>query len=805
MNINKLLADYSRKYLPKLLELAELLTQDKALFWYWRILALFILFFSFIYMDIKAQITMVVLLLSCMFVLRKFKHIPSTKIFFLLIATFLSLRYFFWRVFETIIYNDPLSFICAIMLFFAELYGMLIHLVSIFVNAQPLERTPIKLSPDPSKWPSVDIMVPSYNEDPDLLEITLISATQISYPANKLNVYLLDDGGTVQKRNDSNPKKAEEARQRHENLRALCAHVGAGYLTREKNLHAKAGNINSALHQTNGDLVLILDADHVPTCDILEKTVGWFEKDEKLFLLQTPHFFINPDPIEKNLNTFDKMPSENEMFYSVIQKGLDFWDASFFCGSAAVLRRKYLMEIGGISGDSITEDAETALELHSRGYRSAYIGHPMIAGLQPETFGGFTVQRTRWAQGMVQIFLLKNPLLKKGLSLKQRLCYFNSSFFWFFSYSRIIFLFAPAAYLFFGLQIYQTNIYQFLGYALPHLIGSILTQNYLFSKVRWIIISELYELMQSVFALPDIIRVFLNPRSPSFAVTPKGEQLDKDFISPLSFRFYMLLLLNIACVIFSYYRYQTDPRELNAILITTGWAFFNVLLTLASLGALREKKQLRVKPRMPTDVMGQVLLGKDAEWISCHLDNLSVDGAGITFPKDIALPSDFKEGQIRVRIPSTNSNCKIKFDLRHKKIVGDRIYLGVQFHPESSSVRSDIVELMHGESSRWSKFLEDRSEESSIGKGAVFFVKIGIRNSISHIILLLKESKTTSIEFLSKQKQKYLSPVINNAKKLIKLPFEQLTGFTGKTVSLLKAKETSETSEQLDIKDKSIS
>ena len=59
------------------------------------------------------------------------------------------------------------------------------------------------------------------------------------------------------------------------------------------------------------------------------------------------------------------MPSENEMFYGIIQRGLDKWNASFFCGSAAVLRREALETTGGFTGISITEDCETALELHA--------------------------------------------------------------------------------------------------------------------------------------------------------------------------------------------------------------------------------------------------------------------------------------------------------------------------------------------------------------------------------------------------------------------------------------------------------
>ena len=106
------------------------------------------------------------------------------------------------------------------------------------------------------------------------------------------------------------------------------------------------------------------------------------------------------------------MPSENEMFYSVTQRGLDKWNGSFFCGSAALLRRAALETTGGFSGITITEDCETAFELHAKGWTSVFVDKPLIAGLQPETFASFIGQRSRWCQGMFQILLLKNPAFK---------------------------------------------------------------------------------------------------------------------------------------------------------------------------------------------------------------------------------------------------------------------------------------------------------------------------------------------------------------------------------------------------------
>ncbi|MBA3321263.1 MAG: UDP-forming cellulose synthase catalytic subunit [Pyrinomonadaceae bacterium] len=739
---------------------------------WWSWIALFALFIymALVSVDVRAQVVISVAALGLMLLLRKSKQAVVRRNVFFLLGSFLSLRYFFWRTFDTLTYVDFLSFGAAILLYLAEVYGITIYVVSMFVNVAPLEREPAPLPKNQDEWPTVDIMVPSYNEDPDILEVTLLAATQVRYPERKFNVYLLDDGGTVQRRNDRDPAKAAAARQRYETLRSLSAHIGATYVTREKNVHAKAGNINSGLAHSNGDLVLILDADHVPAADILEKTVGLFLQDEKMFLVQTPHFFINPDPIERNLDTFQTMPSENEMFYRVIQKGLDFWGASFFCGSAALLRRKYLTEIGGICGESITEDAETALELHSRGYHSAYIQQPMIAGLQPESFNGFVVQRTRWAQGMVQIFILKNPLFKKGLTLAQRLCYFNSSFFWFFAYSRIVFLLAPAAYLLLGLQIYRTDFLHFLGYAVPHLIGAFLVQDYLFGRVRWIIMSELYELMQAVFALPGIIKVFINPRAPSFAVTPKGEQLNEDFISPLSFRFYVLLLLNIVCIIVAAWRYTSMPQEQGAVVITAGWAVFNVFLTLAALGVLRERSQRRSVPRVPTRT-GATIIGEGLPPVPGMLHDFSVSGARIVVDHSYqSLLENFEGGSLRVHLPTSGVETDIEFIVRNRFTAGNGYSVGVQFRPQTADVRADIIELMYARSERWNRFQTDRRHAIGIFGGLGFFMKRGIVNSASHLKLLAESAgKNLSVQ-TARLIERQLKPALDSTKAKILQP-----------------------------------
>jgi cellulose synthase (UDP-forming) len=252
------------------------------------------------------------------------------------------LRYAYWRTTSTLPSADDLTnFIPAIILYGAEMYCLLMLAMSLFVSADPLERPQAPQYPD-DELPSVDVFVPSYNESSDILSLTLAAAKSLDYPQDKLRVYLLDDGGTDEKRLSSDHKTAHAAQTRHEELQYLCRDLGVGYLTRPANVHAKAGNLNNGLAHSSGALVVVFDADHAPAHEFLRETVGFFKRDPRLFLVQTPHFFSNPDPLEKNLSTFRTMPSENEMFYGTIQKGLDKWNAAFFCGSAAVLRRSAL-------------------------------------------------------------------------------------------------------------------------------------------------------------------------------------------------------------------------------------------------------------------------------------------------------------------------------------------------------------------------------------------------------------------------------------------------------------------------------
>lgn len=452
----------------------------------WAACALFMLSLAFLPIDARTQLVTTFVVLLVVVVMKHLKLEGPGRLVLLALGTSIVLRYVYWRTTSTLPPTNQLSnFIPGLLVYLAEMYSVFMLFVSLFVVSMPLPPTRPVIVPPDEDLPTVDLFVPTYNEDEALLANTLAAARNIDYPADKMTVWLLDDGGTEQKRNSKNMLDAKSAEERHASLQRLAEQLGVRYLTRSRNEHAKAGNLNNGLQQSTGELVAVFDADHAPARDFLKKTVGYFNKDKRLFLVQTPHFFINPDPIERNLNTFGHSPSENEMFYGIIQRGLDKWNAAFFCGSAAVLRREALNEANGFSGLSITEDCETALELHSRGWNSIYVDTPLIAGLQPGTFASFIGQRSRWAQGMMQIMRFRFPVFKRGLSLGQRLCYMSSTMFWLFPFPRMMFLLAPLFYLFFNLEIFTASGGEFMAYTLSYMIVNLLIQNYLFGSFRW--------------------------------------------------------------------------------------------------------------------------------------------------------------------------------------------------------------------------------------------------------------------------------------------------------------------------------
>ncbi len=626
----------------------------------------------------------------------------------IILAAFLAVRYMYWRTVDSLLYTGPLDFVGMALLYLAEVYGFVIYMLGLFVNVWPMETPHVPLPDNKDLWPTVDVFIPTYNEAEELVRITATAAAQIDYPKEKLRVYILDDGGTQAKRN--NPEQAVAAWERHYSLRRMARELGVGYITRETNQQAKAGNINHALHHTEGDLVLMLDCDHVPTKDFLQSTVGHFVVDPKLFLVQTPHFFINPAPIEKSLAGVGDPSTESDLFYRRIHESLNFWNASYFCGSAALLRRKYLMEVGGICGSTITEDAETAFHLHSLGYNSVYVNKPMICGLSPESYDDYVSQHSRWAQGMVQLLLLNNPLRMKGLKLSQRMAYFNSCLFWMFSLPRFIYFIAPAAYLILNMSIYHASWVQILAFTVPYIVTLHIMMDHFYRGTRQPLFSEIYETVQSLFLIPAVISVLLNPWNPSFHVTPKGQLNTKEYLSPVSAPFFFIIAINLIAFVAAIVKWFEQPAARDVIFVTAVWCAFNVFMVILALGAFWERKQVRKFYRIGATGPVAVHFTRLGESLVGEVRDVSM--TGIAF--DIAPPFLPREQERIVLEVRDSYGQPYRFESQLKRVVNRQghFFCGSEFVIEQVSY-PEVVAYVFGDSQRW----EDVWNRKSIAKG----------------------------------------------------------------------------------------
>ena len=664
---------------------------------------------------------------------------------FLAFGSLVVMRYVYWRSTSTLPpISEPIDFIPGMILFMAEMYCVLILTVSLIINADPLKRKKLDAHDDPV-LPTVDVFIPTYNEDEGILATTIAAARSMDYPADKLTVWLLDDGGSDQKCNQPDKKKAADARERRRLLTALAEQMGAKYLTRARNEHAKAGNMNNGIKHSSGEIIVVFDADHAPFRNFLRETVGHFARDPKLFLVQTPHVFLNPDPIEKNLRTFQRMPSENEMFYSVTQCGLDKWDASFFCGSAALLRRSALMTVGGFSGITITEDCETAFEMHARGWHSVFVDKPLIAGLQPETFTSFIGQRSRWCQGMFQILILKNPALKKGLSLTQRISYLSSMTFWFFPIPRLVFMLAPLLHIFFDIKIFVSNIDETIAYTLNYIIVNLMLQNYLYGRVRWPWISELYEYVQGVFLAKAIVTVAMNPRKPTFNVTAKGLTLDNDHLSELAWPFFAIYGLLAAGGLMAAYRYTFEPGVTNLMLVVGLWNTFNMMIAGAALGAVAERAQPDRHPRLGVKREGSVTIG--GQTFAVAIQNVSAGGCYVQAVDEITLPpcgDEVRRGTLKIVPIGENVGDQVMPFVVLREEGGAQLSLALQFDDPAPMQYYVLADLMYGDSEALPRFLASRRNHQDIFRGTAQFLKWGVTEPVRAFAYLAKKRKAAA-------------------------------------------------------------
>ncbi|MBD1909957.1 MULTISPECIES: cellulose synthase catalytic subunit [unclassified Leptolyngbya] len=435
---------------------------------------------------------------------------PWSRVLVVGLLAILTVRYVLWRSLTTLNLSTPLNGTFSLLLLFLELIVMGSGSVQLFLMLRVRDR---RREADAYAHdvicghytPSVDILIPTYDEPEFILRRTVIGCQAIDYSNKK--IYILDDT-------------------RRPEIRALASELGCHYLTRSDNRSAKAGNLNHALPRTQGELIVVFDADFVPTRNFLTRTVGFFQ-NPTVALVQTPQTFYNTDPIARNLGLEDVLTPEEEVFYRQIQPIRDGAGSVICAGTSFVVRRQTLEETGGFVTDSLSEDYFTGIRISASGYRLIYLGEKLSAGLAAENIAAHALQRLRWARGTLQAFFIKsNPLTIPGLTLLQRLAHLEGLLHWFTSISRVGFLLFPLFYPF-GIIPFRSTTAELLYFFLPFYLVQLSVFSWLNYRSRSAVLSDIYALVLCFPLAVTVIKVMLNPFSKGFRVTPKGTVSDR--------------------------------------------------------------------------------------------------------------------------------------------------------------------------------------------------------------------------------------------------------------------------------------
>ena len=433
----------------------------------------------------------------------------------------LVIIYLLWRLFFTLNFDQPVAsglFLLADII--AGFSAILFY--EAYKIPHSIEEKHI-FSEELINKPSVDVLIPTLNEGIDILERTVAGCIAISYPHT---TYILDDGDRPE-------------------VRKLAERKGINYISRKTNLNAKAGNLNNALKYISGELIVVFDADFVPEPDFLNGLTDYFN-DDSVAVVQTPQEYYNTDSFQHIRMPGGKMYNDQDFFMRSVLPARNNYNAAYWIGTNAVIRRKAIDSVGGFAIESVTEDLLTSIKLHENGWQIKYIDEPRASGMAPVNASQYFIQRRRWVQGAIQVLMKNNPLFSRNLTVKQRLSYLASVLHFIDGASKLIFYLFPALFFISGITpvVPSPTIISVivLYFCLSLLFRSLFTRRSIF----YYLYDEIFSVIRS-FPYLSAFTAFVPGKKIKFAVTPKCSDDDlsvKSILGPV-----IVFTLNLAVVL----------------------------------------------------------------------------------------------------------------------------------------------------------------------------------------------------------------------------------------------------------------
>jgi cellulose synthase (UDP-forming) len=558
--------------------------------------------------------------------------------FLAIVALVLGANYIRWR-WTASLNPDALWF--AIPLVVAETLayiGLVLFTFNLWttrdVPMQPPPRTVGETLGEGGEWGerpvAVDVFITTYNEDEELVRLSIRDARALTYPHRvDLRVHVLDDG-------------------RRPTMRQVADEEGVHYISRASNVGFKAGNLRNAMEATSGDFIVICDADTRLFPTFLAHTLGYF-RDPDVAWVQTPQWFYDlpegttlPQWLGARLGAagravgrgverlvgrvrigHDPFVNDPQMFYDVILRRRNWCHAAFCCGAGSVHRREAVMQAalrsfaGSVDREvrrferdvpdeelrrdlgqamrtqialeqeltpykfHVSEDIYTSIVLHNdpvRRWKSVLHARVESKMLSPQDLLTWMIQRFKYAGGTLDIALRDNPVFKGGMRLPQRLMYLSTFWSYLGCLWNVVFLAAPIVYLFTGIAPLSAYSGAFYLHALPFILLTELA----FMVGTWGVdswdgkASYLSFFPVNVRALWTVLR----GEKIKFHVTPKERQ-EGSFLH-LVYPQLTVIVLTLAGLLYAAWRVvvQGHDAELPNLVVNVAWGLNNVFAML---------------------------------------------------------------------------------------------------------------------------------------------------------------------------------------------------------------------------------
>lgn len=467
-----------------------------------------------------------------------------SKLIISLSVVFTIIYFMWWLDFRNM--GNPYLYIA---LFIGEIYHVLLsfgYAYAIWDQKKPRTK---KLK----AFPKVDIFITVCGEPEEVVEKTVKAALAINYPNHE--VFILNDGYVYE--------KSKGKRTNWREINALAKKYGVTAITRRKPGGAKAGNVNNAIKLTDAPFFVVLDADHIPYENFLQKTMGYFN-DDKMAIVQTPQYYENSDDSFLTQAAWE----QQELFFGPICRGKIRMNATFWCGTNAVIRREALVQVGGVPEDNIAEDFLASLFIHKNGWHTTYVPEVLARGLAPHDLESYINQQYRWARGSLEVIFKYNPLFIKGLTWAQKAQYLWSAGYFLNGFVIVLNAFTPILVLATGITPVNINSTNFMIFFFPYIFSTLYllmlsTHNTITFKAIQMSMSSFYIFITAAFSTIFGFKA-------TFKVTSKSAKDEGNYLK-YTIPHFTYIILGIGAAYLAIIREGLVP----SVVTNISWVLFN--------------------------------------------------------------------------------------------------------------------------------------------------------------------------------------------------------------------------------------